>query len=104
MSSIPQKEDKIILTVFVLIILVFGGLFIVRDHIFDYISKGAYSEKNLKLGADIVDPEFNIEQENLLDISVFEKKKFQDLQEDHILLPDFQTGKNNPFDVVESDN
>jgi hypothetical protein len=100
MKNFQQKENKVILIVFIAIILIFGALFAARDYIFDYINKGADSNGySSNIDPDIVNKEFEIEQESLLDISVFEKEKFQELKEWRISLPEFKAGKNNPFNI-----
>lgn len=104
MNNFQQKENKIILIVFIVIILIFSTLFVIRDYIFNYINKGVNSnDYSSNIDTDIVNKEFEIEQESLLDISVFEKEKFQELKEWRILLPEFKAGKNNPFNINENE-
>jgi hypothetical protein len=105
MAYYKQKENKIVIVLFVLVILFFSAAFLGRDYILNYIDKSiSVQETASNLYSDAVKKEFNINEEELLDLSLFEKEKFQKLKENPVSLPGFRAGKNNPFNVLRAND
>ncbi len=103
MKRVYQKENKIILIVFILIVFIFAALFAGRNYIFNYFNEIAgFEEGSPGSSQEVVDKKFDIQEKDILDTSLLEKREFQNFEKYNISLPELKVNKKNPFRTAGS--
>lgn len=101
MKNPRSAENKIIITLFILVILVFVGMFVGRDYVFNYInSNTTLSQTTSEMFSSATSKDFDVDKEQVLDLKIFENRKFNDLERNTFSLPRFGTGRKNPFQSI----
>lgn len=98
MRSSRDMENKAIITLFILVILLFVGLFVGKNYIFNYINSNvSLNQTTSQLLSSATSKEFNIDKKEVVDLEIFSKEKFNDLEKNSFSLPRFGVGRKNPF-------
>ena len=101
MRSSRNSENKAIIILFILVILIFAGLFLGRDHVFSYINSNVSLEQTTsQLLSSATSKEFDVDKSQVLDTTIFQKKKFQELDRNAFSLPSLGAGRKNPFQSI----
>ena len=98
MSNFQSRENKFIIVLFFVVLLLFGGVFVAREYIYYYIETNIDLDKTtFDLFSPTASREIDISNVEVIDVKIFDKEEFQELQRNPISLPRFNTGKKNPF-------
>ncbi len=93
-----DRVNKIIISLFVLVIIFLGVFYFFRENVFQYVDKNfSLGKTSSELISSNLSRKIDFEDEDLLNSDLFNRPKFQNLKTNSISLPRFQTGKNNPF-------
>lgn len=101
MRNSRNTENKVIITLFFVVIIIFAGLFLGRSYILNYINSSvSLNQTTSELFSSATSKDFDIDREQVVDLEIFSNQKFNELEKNSFSLPQFRAGRKNPFQSI----